>query len=110
MRFTHCITNDQWAMSVDFSTYNEKTNNFTKTFINIIYYTPNLKCFLVFPCAFRFFGVLSGFLVLFGISIYPFLCPYAINIGSRFKSSQRLMLIVMPNLPTLDKALLTLLT
>ena len=71
MRFTHCITNDQWAMSVDFSTYNEKTNNFTKTFINIIYYTPNLKCFLVFPCAFRFFGVLSGFLVLFGISIYP---------------------------------------
>ena len=71
MRFTHCITNDQWAMSVDFSTYNEKTNKFTKTFINIIYYTPNLKCFLVFPCAFRFFGVLSGFLVLFGISIYP---------------------------------------
>ena len=30
-------------------------------------YTPYKYCFLVFPCAFRFFGVLSGFLVLFGI-------------------------------------------
>ena len=30
-------------------------------------YIPYKYCFLVFPCAFRFFGVLSGFLVLFGI-------------------------------------------